>query len=304
MLAAADPTTGFARAGHSAVASAEEPPMTHSEQTDQPRIAFGDTSSTVWLGMHHHPVPTVAPQRLAAVTTALRDPSGTITDWQYAAQPAGAPSDRFEDFGAYQRWRGTWTQDRAIASHDAIETFLHWADHRINVGALHVLRLSEAHINAEKVRLMRGQSQKAIEHCQASPERGVGLLNAGTGQLVRGYLAASQPATLSENDAGSLQLIGQDVQLRRTTSREDISLLGWALDNNDTADLHTTSGPATISSSELVELLRHTSPTASRVSIGQIPILRLFASLLGSLADITDLATTAHADLYLRTRPT
>jgi hypothetical protein len=267
-------------------------------------------TAMVWLLAHDH-VPSSPPAQLSKLATPVRDRDGRLIDWKFVAPIDSTPSEHAEvmtAFPTFRQWRAGWAIERAIADAATLELFLAWADHHTDVSSLHVLHLQHGHIDARAVPRAYWQVRQLGERLDRAGN-GLGLLDASTDRTIRALPCSDRAVTLLADPEveltvrdNALELSARDdTSAREPSARREFRRLtistGWQV-GVDEAVVSTVDGPVRIGQGSA--LLRHISAGHEAVRLAAVPMSRLFAPVLASLADITHLAETSHLALHVR----
>jgi hypothetical protein len=244
-------------------------------------------TAMVWLMMHHRAVPTAAPSELQAVVAPVIDHHDQLIDWRFRPPSDGSHPDLANVFERVHQWREQWLTERAVGDAATLRTVLSWGDHRVGVSALHVLGVPDAKLEPEAVPLAAMQAKKL--RTAMADGYGVAFLDLDSGRVARAFAPVAAPTDLLSTSRARLTLVGDQVQLP-----DGAILRTWS-----SLEIETDSGTRPITAAEL-ELLRRVAPGHERVSVSRVELTRLFAPLLASLVDMTELASGGHHSLYVR----
>jgi hypothetical protein len=264
-------------------------------------------TAMIWLMLHDH-VPDVPPEPLRQFANPVHDRDGELIDWRFRPPQLADPPDVQRDmaaFEAFRHWRAQWTTERAIADAATVKVFLAWADRHAHVTALHLLSLHHAHIDADAVPRVCWQIAQLRNYLERAGD-GLGILDADRGTVIRGFPPIDdQPLTLLANLDAQLQLV--ESQLTLATRRHGtgsvepfrIAVKGWQVGDDDVRVI-TPDGEINIRNAPVAALLTQLSAGHPAIRLAPVPLKTLFAPMLASLTDITRLANTGRAKLYVR----
>jgi hypothetical protein len=268
-------------------------------------------TGSVWLTTFHRPVPDGPPAELRHDVRPIRDRSGRLLDWVFHADPAGAERVA-ERYAAVQRWRANWADERAIGDALTVAAFVGWVEPRLDVTALPRLAKPVSHFEPQELPRLRWEADSAARMCRASKDNGVGLLQDGD-RLLRGFVGGAEPLTVLSGYGAGLELTGAQLILStdhpaaRLPADEPLGprecvISGWH-DTSTGVSVRTEDGELELGQHPATRLLHMLAPNAPMVQVRPVPLARIFAYLMVSVADITSLADHARQPLLVYRNP-
>ena len=221
--------------------------------------------------------------------TAVRDNHGHTVDW--LPRP-GTPPELREEF---LRLRGSYQRERLLADTATVRAFLSWAQPRLDVSALRVLRLPHGRIDAPDLAKAAFQAT-AAGRLAREDAGGLGLYATGRGGLIRGFVAAPDTVVLADG-AAELYLDGGSVCVSSGSVRQ-LPLSGWTL-MPDGVELIGVDGARTHGDRHLARVLNAVAMGVPAVSVRPASLGQVFAGITSGVAELARIAEHRRAPLLI-----
>lgn len=234
--------------------------------------------------VRHRPVPQSAPKHLTGVVEPVHDESGAVTDWRLSAD-ANA-----EQRVAFAQWHSTFLLERILGGVAMVRSFLRWADHHLDVSAIHVLTLDSCRLEPNALARAEHQARKAHDVLRARNELGIGITSPQRHGLVRGFAVDDAPVLLFEGGGASISAVKDGIQV--TSGGRTFVVTEWR-QQDGTVTARTADGEAVdLGSSAAAQLLCRLAPGCDDATVTQMPLATIFAPLLVFLPELAHAAGT------------
>jgi hypothetical protein len=261
-------------------------------------VLDGNGTEMVHLTVPTGPAPSVAPPDLAGAVHRVTDRAGSGYDWVPTRHPGHDADDLL---ARYHRWRRDFAADYFLAERGFLRTFIDWADHHGDASALHVLRLTNGHIDVNAALRMRWQAD-GLRKNRLGGYTGIGIF-AGGHAPVRGIMPADGPTVLLTTqtaavvaDRNWLLLADRDA----TGAERHTPVEGWEVAADGSVTARIAGGPRPLGASAAGRLLRALGRGAAAAEVRPVELRVLAAPLLMSIADAARQAGDCGTGLYVR----
>ena len=261
-----------------------------------PGLLIDPGTAMVWLMMHHRPVPGAPPAEFDRLVAPVNNHHGDLIDWRFRPPSDGSHGDLSDAFEGVHAWRERWLTERAVGDAATVRTVMSWGDRHVGVAALHVLGVPDGQLDAESVPLACLQAKK-LRSAMAEGQVGVALVDTGTDRVIRAFAPVEGATVLLSTPGAQAELNSGGVGLRLAGGVNG-QLRDWS-DDGHQITARTTSDTMTLVGGA-ADLLRQLAPGRAQVSVQASELTNLFAPLLASLVDMTQLAVGGHHALYVR----
>jgi hypothetical protein len=282
------------------------------EMTGLTGVMAAPGTGTVWLTTFHAPVPHRPPAQLEEDVRPVHDRTGRLLDWVFQL---GALRDEAiaVRHAAVQKWRSTWADERAIGDAATVVQFVDWAQRQIDAIALSRLCQTVGHFEPEELPKVHWEVARATQLCRASNQNGLGLMSDGK-RLARGFVTGPSPLTLLSGYGTCLEVVGEQLVLTvdKFTATQlvdaghpgarEFAVTSWRHTPRGVTAM-TNHGPIELGHSHPSEFLHALAPGAAIVEVQPVPLSRMFAYLMVSVADIASLADHARQPLLVYRNP-
>ena len=246
--------------------------------------------------------------------TAVRDNHGHTVDW--LPRPGTSPELREE----FLRLRGRYQQERLLADTATVRAFLGWAQPRLNVSALRVLRLPHGRIDAPDLAKAAFQAT-AAGRLAREDAGGLGLYATGRGGLVRGFVAGPHTVLLADG-AAEIYIDSGSVCVSAGSVRR-LPLSGWNLETDSLepigvgpigvgpigagptgveligVELIGLDGARTHADPHLAAMLNAVAMGVRAVTVRPASLGQVFAGITSGVAELARVAERRHAPLLI-----
>ena len=246
--------------------------------------------------------PTTLPDRWRDLAAPVRDNRDRLIDWRLRPgvnRDTGALAAEEDEF---RSWRAQFQTERLIGDVATVRAFLDWAVSRLDVSALHPLRLAEGRIDPHDLSRAAWQASKAAALCRASGDLGVGVFAAHRDGMLRGFDCSQDEVTVLANDAATVRAVAEGLRVTCASHDSEISVTGWQL-NADGVQLTTTTGESVQADHGLARLLGAVSIGVSPAAVRPVPLSRVFSGVTSGIAEIARLGDVRHTPLLFSTGP-
>lgn len=238
-------------------------------------------------------VPQSAPPALQDVVEPVRDPDGALTDWR--ALPAASTDQRI----AFIRWRQNFVLERVLGDVAMVRSFLRWADHHLDVSAVHVLTLGSCRMEPAVLGRAEYQVKRANDVLRSRGETGLAVSSPERHGVIRGFAIDDAPVLLLAGGDARISAVRDGVHVD-TGGREAV-VTGWE-NREGTVTAHTAEGEDDLSAGAAGQLLCRLAPGVDRAQAGPAPLATIFAPLLTFLPDLAHVAAVERKPLVVTAR--
>lgn len=230
---------------------------------------------------------------------AVGDNHGHTVDW--LPRPGTSPALREE----FLRLRGEYQQQRLLADTATVRAFLGWAQARLDVSVLRVLRLPHGRIDAHDLAKAAFQATTAGRLARADAG-GLGIYATGRGGLVRGFVSGPHTVLLTDGaaevylDGGSVHVSSGSVQ-RLPVSGWNLELAGIELIGVQLigVELAGVDGTRTHGDRHLAGMLNAVAIGVGAVTVRPASLGQVFAGITSGVAELARVAERRRAPLLI-----
>jgi hypothetical protein len=267
--------------------------MTATEVTPTDGLLAAGGTANLHAIVHCGPVPRSAPPAFADVSEPIRGEDGETKDWRLTT--AASTDQRI----AFAQWRSNFITERILGDVASVRSFIRWADHHLDISAIHVLTLGACQLEPSSLARAEFQARRAEELLRQRGETGLGITSPQRHGLLRGFALDDQPVLLLAGGGASISAVRDGIEVRQDGRTAVITQ--WHVQDGQVTARTADGQEVSYGGSAAARLLCRLAPVVEDAQATTVPLATIYAGLLLHLRDLCHVAGTDQVPLMVTT---